>query len=174
MGTTMSVRWAAIEDLQRRITRCKPGSDEEKTTEHAISLCLSETRDDAEPQHLVRNALRNGAHVLARGRVRERNALRRYASTHLRVVGTSDGQDAIDLKLSGEPSSIDGNDFCTLAIQRASTLGPFGPRFVQRLLAGDTVAEASKAVNISRASGYRAIRRLRALLCDVRNLADAG
>ena len=45
---------------------------------------------------------------------------------------------------------------------------------VRRLMAGDTVAEASTAAGISRASGYRLIGSLRGLLADPQPLANTA
>lgn len=164
----------AIEELQRRVMLCRPGSDDERTTEHAINLCLSEMREDSNPQRLVRNTLRNSAHILARSQARERNALRRYRGTHLRVVATSEGHDIVDPTRLDDGPFGDRGDMCKRALGHAADLGAFGPQFIQRLLAGDTITEASTAVNISRASGYRAVRRLRDLLLDVQHLADTA
>jgi hypothetical protein len=172
--TSKPARWAAIEILQKRREQYGPGSGNERIAERATDLILRDARAVGAPCHLANDAWRNAAYAMYRSRAREQVALARYAAANLILVRAEDGDDIVDL-VSVEDSVLAHNSpLCACALQSAAALGTFGPAFVRRLMAGDTITEAAAATGISRASGYRAATRLRHLLAEVRPVALAA
>ena len=64
-------RWSVVQSLQAAERRFAPGSLQADTVDRAISLALSDSRDDSTPAFLHRNVLRDGRKLTARSRSKE-------------------------------------------------------------------------------------------------------
>jgi hypothetical protein len=168
------VRWAAIGSIQTRRDRYVPGSDSELIAERAIDLLLGENRAVADSESAARDAWRNASFSMYRSRKREQAATARYSAITFTVVETEDGIDATTRVSAEDTYLAEDSELCAYALQRAALVGDFGPALVARLIGGATITEAAAACGISRASAYRAVKRLRTLLADARPEAEAA
>lgn len=171
---SMPARWAAIGSIQTRRDRYAPGSDSELIAERAIDLLLGENRAVADPESTARDAWRNAAFSMYRSRKREQAAAARYSAITFTVVDTEDGIDATSQVSTEDIYLAEDSELCACALQRAALLGDFGPALVARLISGATITEAAAACGTSRASAYRAVKKLRTLLAGARPEAEAA
>lgn len=175
MGSTLpTVGFKAVEVLQHRASQVRPGSDEEQIAEIAIGYGIDRFGSENDAQFIVRDCHRNARHTYFRSRKRGREAIASYVCrTYGRPV-ISDGHiDIVDWASVEEQVAADNSEFCECGLDLAGRLGPQGPMFIRRLMAGDKLAEAARAVGISNATAYRWRTAMADMLAPYRYLAGA-
>lgn len=167
------VRLETILRLQLERMNSRPGSDVERIIEYAIDLCLNTGRAADNAHYLHRNVLRDAKKQFYRDGGRERQANARflvaqgYARDYTEPLGYRVFTSA-EANYLGEDSPL-----CDAAREVSVNLGLWGPRFLALLQDGHSVAAAAASVGVSRATGYRAQRKLAVALAplDSRRLA---
>lgn len=164
------VRIRTIMRLQDQRSDARPGSDKERITDHAIDLCLSVSRAANNEHYLHYNVTRDARKHLYRGRKREWLANERavtsqgYKRDHAETYGYS-----IPARSAEEEYLVQEGALCDAARRVALTLGAWGPEFVELLTAGHSITTAAAEVGVSRATGYRAQKKLAVALTPLRS-----
>lgn len=81
MKKQLDTRWRVVLELQQRLEKLKPGSDEANILEHAISLAINSTSQEPNHKFFRHDILRNARFIYWRSKTRQLELMQKVTHT---------------------------------------------------------------------------------------------